>query len=44
MRFLPEGWTPLKFKYDSKLNLILKFVNQNLEIFYSWTKKESCVI
>jgi hypothetical protein len=44
MRFLPEGWTPLKFKYDSKLNLILKFVNQNLEMFYSWTKKESCVI
>jgi hypothetical protein len=42
--FSPEVWIPFKFKQDSNWSLLLKFIIQNLEIFWTWVKRESCVI
>jgi hypothetical protein len=44
MRFLPEGLNPFKIQTKFKMDLFLNFIIQNLEIFWSWPKKEFCSI
>jgi hypothetical protein len=41
MGFSQVVWTPVKFKQDSKLDLPLNFIIQNLESSKSWAKKEN---
>jgi hypothetical protein len=44
MRFLPEGLNPFKIQIKFKVDLFLNFIIQNLEMFWSWSKKEICSI
>jgi hypothetical protein len=41
MRFLPDGLNPFKIQRMFKVDLFLNFIIQNLERFWSLTKKES---
>jgi hypothetical protein len=40
MRFLPEGLNPFKIQIRFKVDLFSNFIIQNLERFWSFTKKE----
>jgi hypothetical protein len=40
MRFLPEGLDPFKIQTRFKVDLILNFIIQNLERFWSWEKRK----
>jgi hypothetical protein len=44
MTFLVEDLKPFKIQTRFKVDLFLNFIIQNLEIFWSWTKKEICSI
>jgi hypothetical protein len=39
MRFFWEGLNPFEIQTSFKVDLLLNFVIQNLEIFGSWTKR-----
>jgi hypothetical protein len=44
MRFFPEGLNPFKIQTRFKVDLILNFIIQIIERFWSWIKKEICSI
>jgi hypothetical protein len=40
MRFLPKGLNPFKIQTRFKVDLLQKFIIQNLETFWSWEKRK----
>jgi hypothetical protein len=44
MRFLPEGLNPFKIQTRFKVDLFSNFILQNLERFWSFSKKKICSI
>jgi hypothetical protein len=44
IRFFPEGLNHFKIQTKFKVNLFPNFIIQNLERFWSLTKKEICSI